>query len=174
MQSTPANRLLFTLLLATIIIPLPAMTPALLSGRLNAMAAVTEPKDGLRLEALPWMYVPARFNGVAAPLTPPFTMASFLPEPPPVEVISALPDGRAAAFEPLNPVTMLEEPLRPTEGVWILPVGPGGGGLIPTAGSSVPEPTAWSMMVIGFMITGLLLRRGTARRYAAGRANCNA
>lgn len=159
MQGLRANRLLFTALLATVIIPLPAMTPALLSGKLGAMSALAESGPATRLVSLPWYLLPAR-NRPLAPLSPEDTILLGTPEP--AEVIGVLPETRALPFEDFKQTPVVNQgpsipPVTPVN--WMAdrttPFGPP---RFP-GGSTVPEPTTWAMMVTGFLLAGAVLRR---------------
>jgi hypothetical protein len=64
--------------------------------------------------------------------------------------------------------------LMPTDTAFLLPSGGGGGGglsfppspPIPVTPGGVPQPAAWAMMVAGFGLVGLSLRRTTAAETA--------
>ncbi len=63
-QASPkntANRFLFTLLVATVVFPLPAMTPALLSGAESALSVVTAPRAELS-RFVPVYFMPTKFG----------------------------------------------------------------------------------------------------------------
>lgn len=159
MQGLRTNRLLFTALLATVIIPLPAMTPALLSGTLGAMSAVVESGPATRLVSMPWYLAPVR-NRPAAPLTPEDTILLGTPEP--AEVIGVLPETRALPFEDFKPTPVVTAgPQLP----FVIPVNwmaertkPFGPPSVPGS-TAVPEPATWAMLVTGFLLAGAALRR---------------
>jgi len=147
------NRTLFVLLLLAAALPVPAMTPALLSGKLGLMAAVTEGPD-LLLHAAAWRYL--------APRTP--LLGEERPEPALLgwvepEVVPIIPAETLAlpADNLLSPLVAFQPPLmRPT--VFTPPFAVGGARRPTTAISAVPEPATWMVLICGFGLVGATLR----------------
>ncbi len=150
------NRALFVLLLLAAALPVPAMTPALLSGKIGLMAAVTEgPK--IPLYAGLWRQMSS---------APPALLGEIQPEPALMgwvepEVVPTIPAETFAlpSESLLTPITLITFPAfrpnlpffqPPTEGKTRLPGGPL---------SPVPEPATWMLMISGFLLLGQALRR---------------
>lgn len=150
------NRALFILLLLAAALPVPAMTPALLSGKLGLMAAVAEGPQ-IPLYAGLWRQVSS---------APPALLGEERPEPALMgwvepEVVPSIPAETFAlpSDNLLTPVTLITLPSfrpnvpffpPPTEGETRLPGGPL---------SPVPEPTTWMLLISGFLLLGQALRR---------------
>ncbi len=147
------NRALFALLLLAAALPVPAMTPALLSGKLGLMAAVSEGAD-LPLHADVWRYL--------APRTP--LLGEERPEPALLgwmepEVVPIIPAETLAlpADNLVSPLVPFQAPLlRPT--VFTPPLAVGGAKRPTTAISPVPEPATWMVLICGFALVGAALR----------------
>lgn len=149
------NRALFALLLLAAALPVPAMTPALLSGKLGLMAAVVEgPKMPL-------------YTGLWRQMSsaPPALLGELRPEPALMgwvepEVVPTVPAETFAlpSDNLLTPVSLTTLPSfrpnvplfpPPTQGETKLP----GGTLSP-----VPEPATWMLLISGFLLVGQSLR----------------
>ena len=147
------NRTLFVLLLLAAALPVPAMTPALLSGKLGLMAAVTEGPD-LLLHADAWRYL--------APRTP--LLGEERPEPALLgwvepEVVPIIPAETLAlpADNLVAPVTLVSLPSFRTEFPLFPPPSQGQSRL--TGGlSPIPEPSTWMLLIGGFLFVGHALR----------------
>ncbi|WP_293407803.1 PEPxxWA-CTERM sorting domain-containing protein [Phenylobacterium sp.] len=167
-SSRATKRALFALLVATIAVPLPAMTPALLSSAIGAMALVAAPSAAPELTPMvPVYFKPARHRP-AKHLTPESELAR-------------LAEPRQALFEnigePPSPPEDLKltalydiQPRLPTPWDWLIaPDGPVTTGIprLPRVTTAVPEPSTWAMLITGFGLAGAYVRR---RRRAAGTA----
>lgn len=162
MQTSSKNAIngyLFTLLVATVAIPLPAMTPALLSSAVSAMNVIaTSRAEPARL--IPIYILPAR-PGRQAPEMVPDAILLGIAEP--KTILNEVGTERDLAFEALNnPMTVaMLEPSTP-EWRWARGrpmIGGGGIGGRPPLISGIPEPTIWVALISGFLTAGLMLRR---------------
>ena len=160
-KTATTNRTLFTLLVATAVIPLPAMTPALLSGAMGAMSLVTAPAPARPAGLVPVYFVPTRPN--RAPAMVPETVLLSIAEP--KTIISETGVEQALPFADLRVPTVVsfDPPRLPTPWQWLTgrPGGGGGGGFT----SPVPEPATWAMLIAGFLLAGGVIRRH--RRHGA-------
>lgn len=159
------NRVLFGLLLASIVIPLPAMTPALLSSALGAMALVAAPTRVASTPVVPVYFMPAR--GRPKQLLVPESQLASMAEPKPV--IHETSVEQALPFEDLRTPAIYEvDPRMPSPWQWLLTpdptVGTGTGRPLPRFPTPVPEPSTWAMLITGFVMAGAFIRR---RRNAA-------
>lgn len=163
-KTTTTNRTLFALLLASVVIPLPAMTPALLSSAMGAMSLVaTAPAPASPM--VPVYFLPTR--APRAPAMLPETVVLSITDP--ATVISETGVERALPFEDLRIPAIVEfQPRMPTLLTWLGRPSGGGGGLTsrpPT--SAVPEPATWAMLIVGFMTAGGFIRRRRRAEAAA-------
>lgn len=158
-KTTTTSRTLFTLLVATAVIPLPAMTPALLSGAVGAMSLISAPAPARPAGVVPIYFIPTRPN--RAPAMLPETVLLSISEPKTIITESGV--EQALPFEDLRVPTVVsfDPPRLPTPWQWLTRPGGGGGGVT----SPVPEPATWAMLIFGFMLTGGFIRRH--RRQAA-------
>lgn len=160
------NRLVFSALLATAVIPLPAMTPALLSGKLGAMSLVAEAGSPYRLISTPWYLGVPKTRPLGA--FPDVDTALFGGEEP-LAIESVEPEAVALSSEPLLTPTIFAPgvPATPTRENWLVntttPYRPGTNPSI----SGVPEPAAWALMTIGFLSIGAAIRRSRRTTLAA-------
>lgn len=149
------NRALFVLLLLAAALPVPAMTPALLSGKLGLMAAVVEPPK-MPLYAGLWRQMSSAPPALLGELRPEPALMGWV-EP---EVVPTVPAETFAlpSDNLLTPVTLITLPSfrpsvqlfpPPTEGETRLPGGPL---------SPVPEPATWMLLISGFLLVGHALR----------------
>ncbi len=159
-KTATTNRTLFTLLVATAVIPLPAMTPALLSGAMGAMSLISAPAPARPAGVVPVYFIPTRPN--RAPAMLPETVLLSISEPKTIITESGV--EQALPFEDLRVPTVVsfDPPRLPTPWQWLTRPGGGGGGGVT---SPVPEPATWAMLIFGFMLTGGFIRRH--RRQAA-------
>lgn len=162
-KPTITNRTLFALLVATVVIPLPAMTPALLSSAMGAMSLVSAAPSA-RPTMVPVYFLPARAPN-APPILMPETVVLSMSDP--ATVISETGVERAMPFEDLRIPAILEfQPRMPGLLAWLgRPSGGGGVTSRDLPPSAVPEPATWAMLIIGFMTAGGMIRR--RRRIAA-------
>lgn len=155
------NRALFGLLLATIVIPLPAMTPALLSSALGAMSLVAAPtRVGDAALMVPVYFMPGR--GRPKQVMVPETQLASMVEPTPV--IHETSVEQALPFEDIRTPAIYEIDLRlPSPWQWLLvpdpTVGTGTGRPLPRFPTPVPEPSTWAMLITGFVLAGVFIRR---------------
>lgn len=156
------NRALFGLLLATIVIPLPAMTPALLSSALGAMSLVAAPTR-VATPVVPVYFMPARGRPKQV-LVPEEQLASMAePEP----VIQEANVEQALPFDDIRTPAIYEiDPRLPSPWQWLLTpdptVGTGTGRPLPRFPTPVPEPSTWAMLITGFVLAGVFIRRRRA------------
>lgn len=160
------NRFLFSLLVATVVIPLPAMTPALLSGAVGAMSLIATAPLAEQARFVPVYFVPGRPGAPARPPAMlPDTVLSGIADP--RSVISEIPEDQSLAFEPLRPIPIIAAFDRPpTPWGWLTSL-PGGGGGDRVLTSPVPEPGTWAMMTSGFLAAGAIIRRRRRRMAVA-------
>ncbi|WP_312164043.1 PEPxxWA-CTERM sorting domain-containing protein [Phenylobacterium sp.] len=159
--------MLFGLLLATIVIPLPAMTPALLSSALGAMSLVATPVAG-STQMVPVYFMPAR--GRPKQVLLPETQLAGMAEP--RSAIHETSVEQALPFEAIRTPTLYEiDPRLPSPWHWLVApdpaAGPRPGGPLPRFPTPVPEPSTWAMLITGFVMAGAVIRR---RRGAAAAA----
>ena len=168
-QASPkntANRFLFTLLVATVVFPLPAMTPALLSGAESALSVVTAPRAELS-RFVPVYFMPTKFGRRPTAMVPDTVLLGMTE---PTTIINEIGADRALAFDELSPMPVAQSFDRPAlPRIWpIGRPGVGGGGSIEFP-SSVPEPATWAMLISGFVLAGAFLRRRRGAMLAAAR-----
>ena len=160
-SSRLTSRTLFGLLVATIVLPLPAMTPGLLSSAIGAMALVGVPAAAPSAAPMvPVYFKPARARPAKA-------MA-------PEHELARLAEPRQALFEnvgePPAPPEDLKlialydiQPRMPTPWDWLIaPDTPATTGVrrpLPRVATPVPEPSTWAMMIAGFGLVGAFIRR---------------
>lgn len=155
------NRALFILLLLAAALPVPAMTPALLSGKLGLMAAVAEGPQ-IPLYAGLWRQVSS---------APPALLGEERLEPALMgwvepEVVPTVPAETFAlpSDNLLTPVVAFQPPLlRPA--VFVPPFAVGWASRPTTAISPVPEPATWMALICGFGLVGAALRVRRMRTY---------
>lgn len=157
-KATTTNRTLFALLVASVVIPLPAMTPALLSSAMGAMSLVSA-APAPQATMVPVYFLPAR--APRAPAMLPETVVLSIADP--ATVISETGVERALPFEDLRIPTIVEfQPRMPSLLTWLGRPNGGGGGItshsLPPQ-SAVPEPATWAMLIVGFMTAGGFIRR---------------
>jgi len=154
---TATNRTLFALLVATVVIPLPAMTPALLSSAMGAMTLMAAPPPPATF--VPVYFIPTRPQ--RGPKLVPETVLVGITEP--RTVISETVVDEALPFDDVRPPTFVSftPPHMPTPWHWLVG-GPrsGGGGAFAT--TPVPEPATWAMLITGFILSGVFIRRRRA------------
>jgi hypothetical protein len=150
--------------MATVLIPLPAMTPALFSSALGALS-ITLPSTPPAYRVGNVSYFP-RLAPFLKPIAPAEDVV-LLGTPDPVEVISVSPEEQALFAEELNAPFVLATRLNlgrpffffdrpsPSDGRQLLM-------------SQVPEPSLWAMLIGGFMIVGAVLRRNRPAGNFAG------
>lgn len=154
------NRVLFALLLATIVVPLPAMTPALLSSALGAMSLVTTPARAAATPMVPVYFMPGR--GRPKQLLVPENQLAEMAEPKPV--IHETSVEQALPFDDIRtPAIYQVDPRMPSPWQWLLApdptVGTGPGRPLPRFPTPVPEPSTWAMLITGFVMAGVFIRR---------------
>lgn len=157
------NKLLFTLLIATVVIPLPAMTPALLSRAVGAMTLISTPRAAAP-QLVPIYFMPTNSRHRSLAMVPDTVLLGLAD---PETIINEVGADRGLAFEELHPIPIIDGFERPATR-WFPPirlpsVGGAGERGFPTA---VPEPATWAMLVGGFMLAGTILRRRRRRDLA--------
>ncbi|UTP40968.1 PEPxxWA-CTERM sorting domain-containing protein [Phenylobacterium sp. LH3H17] len=157
------NRALFAFLLLAAALPAPAMTPALLSGKLGLMAAVAEGAR-LPLQVGVWRYPTSSAPTLLGNVHPEPALLGWV-EPEAAPIISAetlaLPSD-----ELLAPVTPVSLPSFRT--VFPLFPPPSQGQTHLTGGlSPVPEPSTWMLLIGGFLFVGHALRTQARARSRA-------
>lgn len=158
------NRTLFALLLATIVIPLPAMTPALLSSAMGAMTLVASAPPPPQA-TVPVYFIPTR-AGPRPPAMVPETVVLSISDP--ATVITEVGVDRALPFEDLRiPAIVAFEPRMPNPLTLLIGRPGGGGGVTAKTPSAVPEPATWAMLIAGFALAGSFIRRRRAAASAA-------
>ncbi|WP_082602083.1 PEPxxWA-CTERM sorting domain-containing protein [Phenylobacterium sp. Root700] len=161
-----ANRALFGLLLLTVTFPLPAMTPALLSDAVGAMALVSTVSRAEAARSVPIYFIPVRPGAPKRPIAM-VDDAVLDGIVDPTSIIYEAREESPGSFDQIRPMPVVAEfAVRPP--LWrqlIAPPTAGGSGN--TFPSAVPEPATWAMLTGGFMLAGALLRR---RRDS--RSNC--
>lgn len=160
---TTINRFLFVLLVATIVIPLPAMTPALFSRTIGAMSLVSASRaEPIRF--VPVYFLPTRL-GHRPPAMVPDTVLLGIGEP--QTIINEIGGDQGLAFDEMKPIPVVSAFDRPTP-FWGVPIGrPVGFRNDVQVPSAVPEPATWAMLILGFMLAGTFLRR---RQHSYSRA----
>jgi hypothetical protein len=165
-SSRVTKRTLFGLLVATIVLPLPAMTPGLLSSAVGAMALVGIPGAAPSTTPMvPVYFKPARGRPAKA-MTPENELARL------AEPRQALFHNIAEPPAPPEDLKVLAlydlQPRMPTPWDWLIaPDTPATTGVrrpLPRVATPVPEPSTWAMMITGFGLAGAFIRR---RRFAA-------
>jgi hypothetical protein len=163
-KSTMTNRTLFALLVATIVIPLPAMTPALLSGAMGAMTLVASAPPPPQA-TVPVYFIPTR-AGPRPPAMLPETVVLSISDP--ATVITETGVERSLPFEDLRiPAIVAFEPRMPNPLTLLIGRPGGGSGVTARTPSAVPEPATWAVLIAGFALAGSLIRRRRAAAAAA-------
>ncbi len=149
------NRVLFGLLLLAAALPVPAMTPALLSGKLGAMSAMVEGQR-LPLQVDVWRYLLPR-TPLLGEVRPEPALLGWV-EPEVVPTIVPIETEALPIAELTDPITLISMPSFRTEFPLFPPLTQGetqlpGGGLSP-----VPEPSTWMLLISGFLVVGHALR----------------
>lgn len=153
------NRALFALLLLAAALPVPAMTPALLSGKLGLMAAVSEGAD-LPLHADVWRYLAPRTPLLGEERPEPALLGWMEPEVVPIIPAETLALPHENLSDPISKIAM---PSFRTQPLPFPPFGQGQTTLVERY-SAVPEPSTWMLLISGFLIVGHALRaRGDGR-----------